>query len=121
MNQVCNVEPGRESIDEVTPRAASAGVVLHVLDHSWPTLSGYSVRSRGLISAQRSLGQAILALTGPLHEIDDRDSRDIVLDGVSYVRTPIRGAGSQRRPCGDVGRESGNGKQFGSCAIASCN
>lgn len=91
MNQVCNVEPGRESIDEVIPRAASAGVVLHVLDHSWPTLSGYSVRSRGLISAQRSLGQAILALTGPLHEIDDRDSRDIVLDGVSYVRTPIRG------------------------------
>jgi len=69
-------------------------VVLHVLDHSWPVLSGYSVRSRNLISSQHRIGIPIKALTGPLHELDDPDSTDVKLDGVSYVRTPIRGAWS---------------------------
>ena len=36
-----------------------APVVLHVLDHSWPVLSGYSVRSRNLITAQYRSGEAI--------------------------------------------------------------
>ncbi|MGC2112257.1 MAG: glycosyltransferase [Candidatus Korobacteraceae bacterium] len=70
----------------------STGCVLHVLDHSWPVLSGYSVRSRNLITAQRRLGQQILALTSPLHEIDDANSSDVVVDDVSYLRTPITGA-----------------------------
>ena len=68
------------------------GYVLHVLDHSWPVLSGYSVRSRHLITAQHRLGQKILAVTGPLHEVDDTESRDSVVDEVTYLRTPVTGA-----------------------------
>ncbi len=65
--------------------------VLHVLDHSWPVLSGYAVRSRSLISTQRGLGESIVAVTSPLHQLDDSTATDIFLDGVRYVRTPIQG------------------------------
>jgi PEP-CTERM/exosortase A-associated glycosyltransferase len=67
------------------------GLVLHVLDHSWPVLSGYSIRSRNLIAAQHRLGQPVLVVTGPLHELDDRTNRDATVDGVFYVRTPTGG------------------------------
>lgn len=85
----------------------STGCVLHVLDHSWPVLSGYSVRSRNLITAQRRLGQQILAVTSPLHEIDDSNSHDVVVDEVSYFRTPITGklASSALRRRWPVARE----------------
>jgi PEP-CTERM/exosortase A-associated glycosyltransferase len=66
-------------------------MVLHVLDHSWPVLSGYSVRSRNLITAQRSIGESIGAVTGPLHQLDDPAASDVTIDGVSYTRTPIPG------------------------------
>ena len=69
----------------------SAGCILHVLDHSWPVLSGYSVRSRNLITSQHRLGQPILAVTGPLHQLDDPAASDILVDGVLYARTPIAG------------------------------
>ncbi|HVI09888.1 MAG TPA: glycosyltransferase [Candidatus Binatia bacterium] len=70
--------------------AASGSTVLHVLDHSWPVLSGYAVRSRNLITAQHRLGQPIVAVTGPLHQMDDDDATDVTLDGVQYLRTPIK-------------------------------
>ncbi len=70
---------------------ASAGTVLHVLDHSWPVLSGYSVRSRSLITSQHRLGQPIAVITGPLHQLDDPGAADIVVDGVHYRRTPLHG------------------------------
>jgi PEP-CTERM/exosortase A-associated glycosyltransferase len=70
---------------------ASASFVLHVLDHSWPVLSGYAIRSRNLISAQRGLGESIQAVTSPLHQLDDPTASDVTLDGVEYLRTPIRG------------------------------
>jgi len=70
---------------------ASAPFVLHVLDHSWPVLSGYAVRSRNLISAQHRLGESIKVVTGPLHQLDDSTATDMVLDGVQYMRTPISG------------------------------
>jgi PEP-CTERM/exosortase A-associated glycosyltransferase len=63
--------------------------VLHVLDHSFPVLSGYSVRSRNLIAAQHRIGESVRVVTGPLHEVDDSASGDMVLDGVSYARTSI--------------------------------
>lgn len=65
--------------------------VLHVLDHSWPILSGYSVRSRDLIAAQRQLGQSVMVVTGPLHQLDDAEARELTLDGAPYFRTPISG------------------------------
>lgn len=70
----------------------STGYVLHVLDHSWPVLSGYSIRSRNLITAQHRLGQPILVVTGPLHELDDPTATDVLVDGVLYKRTPISGS-----------------------------
>jgi len=70
--------------------------VLHVLDHSWPVLSGYSVRSRNLITAQYKLGQPILVVTSPLHQLDDLTASDVTVDGVLYRRTPI--AGTLARP-----------------------
>ena len=73
------------------PSNPSAPCVLHVLDHSWPVLSGYAIRSRNLISAQHSLGETIQVVTGPLHQLDDPTATDIVLDEVQYLRTPLRG------------------------------
>ena len=66
--------------------------MLHVLDHSWPIISGYSVRSRNLVTAQHRLGQSIVVVTGPLHQLDDPTAADIVVEGVPYCRTPIAGA-----------------------------
>src|SRR5262249_18344730 len=65
--------------------------VLHVFDHSWPVLSGYSVRSRNLMAAQRRAGRLLSAVTGPLHQLDDPNAADAKLDGISYVRTPLQG------------------------------
>jgi PEP-CTERM/exosortase A-associated glycosyltransferase len=72
--------------------AGPVGSVLHVLDHSWPVLSGYSIRSRNLITSQSRRGQAMVVVTGPLHQLDDPAASDTVVDGVPYRRTPISGA-----------------------------
>src|ERR1700722_20552063 len=64
--------------------------VLHVLDHSRPLLSGYSVRSHSLISAQKKIGFAPEVLTGPLHQLDDRAAADSTIDGISSRRTPLK-------------------------------
>ena len=65
--------------------------VLHILDHSRPLLSGYSVRSHSLISAQKKIGFFPKVLTGPLHQIEDRSANDIMLEGISYERTELTG------------------------------
>ena len=62
--------------------------VLHVLDHSWPVLDGYSQRSRSIIDAQKSFGWYPIVLTGPLHNIDDPTAAEIDLDSIRYFRTP---------------------------------
>jgi glycogen(starch) synthase len=71
--------------------AGKSLLVLHVLDHSRPLLSGYSVRSHSLISAQKKIGFSPEALTGPLHQIEDPSANDIMLEGVSYQRTKLTG------------------------------
>jgi PEP-CTERM/exosortase A-associated glycosyltransferase len=63
--------------------------VLHVMDHSWPVLSGYAIRSRNLVAAQRRLGFAPSALTGPLHQLDDAGGKDAVADEILYLRTSL--------------------------------
>ncbi len=70
--------------------------MLHVLDHSWPILSGYSVRSRYLAAAQLQTGQRPRILTGPLHQLDDLSATDVVVDGVPYARTFLSGEFSRR-------------------------
>jgi PEP-CTERM/exosortase A-associated glycosyltransferase len=77
--------------------------ILHVLDHSWPVHSGYSIRSLHLIAAQKHLGLRPQALTGPLQLVDDPKAADTIVDGISYSRTPYAGGFSEwaiagRRP-----------------------
>lgn len=67
------------------------GCILHVLDHSWPIVSGYSIRSRGLVAAQQQLGESIMVVTGPLHQLEDPMAGEVVVDGVRHFRTPIVG------------------------------
>jgi len=81
---------------EVKPAGGSTTVgdsrpVLHVLDHSWPVLSGYAVRSRNLIAAQQRLGESLRVVTGPLHQLDDPTPTELIVDEVPYARTPITG------------------------------
>jgi PEP-CTERM/exosortase A-associated glycosyltransferase len=90
--------PGPE--DRRAPRDESTGLlyernarrsirVLHILDHSRPLLSGYSVRSHSLISAQKTIGFSPEVLTGPLHQLEDHSANDGTLDGISYQRTKL--------------------------------
>jgi len=62
--------------------------VLHVLDHSWPVLDGYSQRSHSIVTAQLQVGMKPSVLTGPLHQQDDPGALETSLDGIRYFRTP---------------------------------
>jgi hypothetical protein len=70
--------------------------VLYVLDHALPLLTGYSMRSHSLLSAQRKNGFAPEVVTGPLHELDDLEAGDTPIDAVLYRRTPLRGPVARR-------------------------
>jgi glycogen(starch) synthase len=73
----------------VTPHLTISGGlrILHVLDHSWPIHTGYSLRSLNLIAAQAHLGMQPMALTGPLQCMDDPNAQDLVVDGIKYIRS----------------------------------
>jgi PEP-CTERM/exosortase A-associated glycosyltransferase len=70
--------------------------VLHVLDHSRPLLSGYSVRSHSLITAQKHIGFFPQVVTGPLHGTDDLGAHETSMDGILYRRTPVKTGIEQR-------------------------
>jgi PEP-CTERM/exosortase A-associated glycosyltransferase len=76
-------------LDQEPETLAKPVRVLHVLDHSWPLLSGYSVRSHSLIAAQKSIGFLPEAITSPLQQLDDPHSRDATVEGISFRRTPL--------------------------------
>jgi PEP-CTERM/exosortase A-associated glycosyltransferase len=59
--------------------------ILHVLDHSLPIGSGYSYRSRSIMTFQKRLGIEPLVLTSP-KQGTDVDGRDLV-DGIPHYRT----------------------------------
>lgn len=80
--------PGVPVSNGARPRAWR---VLHVLDHSWPVLSGYSVRSSGLLEGQRAIGFLPHVVTSPLHQLDDPAPADLVRDEIAYTRTPLTG------------------------------
>jgi PEP-CTERM/exosortase A-associated glycosyltransferase len=65
--------------------------VLHVLDHSWPVHTGYSIRSLHLIAAQHRMGLRPQALSGPLQFVDDPNAVETVVEEVTYRRAPLRG------------------------------
>jgi len=59
--------------------------VLHVLDHSLPIGSGYSYRSRSIVTAQKRLGLEPVVLTSP-KQGTECDGRELV-DGIPHYRT----------------------------------
>ena len=69
--------------------------VLHVLDHSWPVHTGYSIRSLHLVAAQHRLGLQPQVVTGPLQLRDDPQAVDTSVEGVFYWRTPYEGSLSE--------------------------
>src|SRR5260370_31967564 len=89
--------------ENATAETVRALRVLHVLDHSWPVHTGYSIRSLHLIAAQYRLGLRPQALTGPLQIVDDPNAAETIVENITYRRTPFRGkfsgwAISRRRP-----------------------
>src|SRR5258708_28537777 len=93
-----------ETLRENAPAKAVRPLrVLHVLDHSWPVHTGYSIRSLHLIAAQYRLGLRPQALTGPLQTVDDPNATETGVENITYRKTPFRGkfsewAISRRRP-----------------------
>ncbi len=67
-----------------------------MLDHSLPLLSGYSVRSHSLITAQKHIGLCPEVVTGPLHNVEDVGATDTSIDGIPYHRTTLK-AGLEKR------------------------
>jgi PEP-CTERM/exosortase A-associated glycosyltransferase len=61
------------------------GRILHVLDHSLPITSGYSYRSRSIVTWQKRLGLDPAVLTSPKHGSDRNHCE--MLDGIAHYRT----------------------------------
>lgn len=63
--------------------------VLHVVDHSWPVLSGYSIRTRSILLAERDLGYTVRLLSGPAHQLDEPEASQVSFDGIVHLRTQL--------------------------------
>ncbi|HTF25984.1 MAG TPA: glycosyltransferase [Candidatus Limnocylindria bacterium] len=87
-----NTETLQEKVQQQAVRPIR---VLHVLDHSWPVHTGYSIRSLHLVAAQYRLGLRPRVLTGPLQLVDDPEAADAVVEDISYRRTPYSGSFSE--------------------------
>lgn len=64
---------------------ARPGRILHVLDHSLPIGSGYSYRSRSIVTWQKRLGLDPVVVTSP-KQGTTVDAREVV-DGIPHYRT----------------------------------
>jgi PEP-CTERM/exosortase A-associated glycosyltransferase len=60
--------------------------ILHVLDHSLPLHSGYTFRTRAIVTAQKARGLDVACLTGVRHERGGPDPEHI--EGIDFFRTP---------------------------------
>jgi PEP-CTERM/exosortase A-associated glycosyltransferase len=61
--------------------------ILHVLDHGLPLHSGYTFRTRAIVTAQRARGLEVACLTGARQGEADGDPETI--DGITFYRTPL--------------------------------
>lgn len=59
--------------------------ILHILDHGLPLHSGYTFRTRALLTAQIARGWEVAAVTGPRHGA--YDAPEEVIDGLKFYRT----------------------------------
>jgi len=64
--------------------------ILHILDHSLPSHSGYSFRTIAILREQRALGWETLQLTTPRHGHNAQAVEDV--EGWRFHRTPMRRA-----------------------------
>lgn len=64
--------------------------VLHVLDHSLPLHSGYTFRTRAILTAQAAMGLEVRGITGLRHVAEGPDCEEA--EGLTFHRT--RGAAS---------------------------
>jgi PEP-CTERM/exosortase A-associated glycosyltransferase len=60
--------------------------ILHVLDHGLPLQSGYTFRTRAIITAQLARGWQVAAVTGARYHHDAPAHETI--DGIDFLRTP---------------------------------
>jgi glycogen(starch) synthase len=60
--------------------------ILHVLDHSLPLHSGYTFRTRAIVTAQKARGMSVACLTGARHWLGGPDPETI--EGIDFFRTP---------------------------------
>ena len=65
--------------------------VLHVLDHSLPLHSGYTFRTRAIMTAQRAAGLDVRGITGLRHTAPGEDPEQA--DGLVFHRTQGEAAG----------------------------
>jgi PEP-CTERM/exosortase A-associated glycosyltransferase len=76
--------------------------ILHVLDHSLPLHSGYTFRTRAIVTAQKARGLEVACLTGARHTGGGADPERI--ENIDFYRTPApRAARSPLRECLEVG------------------
>jgi glycogen(starch) synthase len=59
--------------------------ILHVLDHGLPLHSGYTFRTRAIVTAQQARGLEVACLTGPRQGATVADTE--VIDGITFHRT----------------------------------
>jgi PEP-CTERM/exosortase A-associated glycosyltransferase len=60
--------------------------VLHVLDHSLPLHSGYTFRTRAILTAQAAMGIEVRGITGQRHSAEGPPAE--VVEGLLFHRTP---------------------------------
>jgi len=65
--------------------------VLHVLDHSLPLHSGYTFRTRAILTAQAASGIEVRGITGLRHFAEGPDTETV--DGLTFHRTPGEAGG----------------------------
>src|SRR5690348_8700501 len=65
--------------------------VLHVLDHSLPLHSGYTFRTRAIMTAQAATGLEVRGITGQRHSAVGPVTE--VADGLLFHRTPGAASG----------------------------
>lgn len=71
-------------------------IVLHIVDHSLPVVSGYSTRTLGIVTFQTALGLRPVVLTSPKHGPAALDREE--LDGIPHYRTPVTIPGDRGLP-----------------------
>ncbi len=65
--------------------------ILHVLDHSLPLHSGYTFRTRAIMTAQQAAGIEVRGITGMRHKADSTPAE--THDGLIFHRTPGTASG----------------------------